>query len=473
MKPQVSIGTLDESKVPRAIFSLIWPLALQELAFGVLAMVTTFLVGKFGAAAITAVGLGENITHLPEVAFAGISVGATAVIARQVGAGESDQVGRTVQQVMLLSILLGVVFGALWWFLADPLLLLFKARPEVLPLGREYIRINAPFVVCFFVLYGGESLMRGSGDTRTPMMVTVTVELIGTVLAVVLIRGFWFVFPFGGVGFGEPPDAPGVVSLPALGVTGAALARAAVSLMGAAIILALLGRGRGVIKWNVRTAARFDPGAVKRILRVGLPAFAEQAQMRLAMTIYQIIISGLGTAAYAAHSLAMRVEEFAFLPSWGFAVAATTLVGQSLGAKRPDLAVRSASLAQRYCMIAMVSMGLVTFVFGERLIDIFIDDPEVIRLGALGLRIWALAMPGMAVNQTLAGALRGAGDTRWVLLLSTIGMWTMRVGGGALMVFGFNLGVAGAWGGAVLDHTVRAVIIWWRFHGGKWKTIKV
>jgi Na+-driven multidrug efflux pump len=121
----------------------------------------------------------------------------------------------------------------------------------------------------------------------------------------------------------------------------------------------------------------------------------------------------------------------------------------------------------------MVAIGLLTVVFGRRLLDVFIDDAEVIRLGTLGLWIWAVAMPGMAINQTLAGGLRGAGDTRWVLLLSTIGMWTMRVGGGALLVFGFNFGIAGAWAGAVLDHTVRAAIIWWRFHSGKWKTIKV
>ena len=295
--------------------------------------------------------------------------------------------------------------------------------------------------------------MRGSGDTRTPMFITVSVEIVGTTLAFVLIRGFWFV--------------------PALGVLGAAIARASVSFLGAVIVMVLLVKGRGVLKWDLRRAFKFDFGTIKRILKIGLPAFVEQAQMRAAMSIYQIVISGLGTTVYAAHALAMRVEEFAFLPSWGFSIAATTLVGQCLGAQRPDLAEKSAKLAERYCLIAMTSIGLVTFFLGKQLISIFIDDPEVIRLGTLGLQIWAVAMPGMAINQTLAGGLRGAGDTRWVLLLSTIGMWTMRVGGGALLVYVFHLGAAGAWGGAVLDHTVRAVIIWWRFRTGKWKNIKV
>ncbi|MDO9333700.1 MAG: MATE family efflux transporter [Dehalococcoidales bacterium] len=453
MNTQVALDKLDESHLPRTIFQLLWPVVIQEAAFGILAMVTTFLVGKFGATAITAVGLSENIVHLPEVVFAGISVGSTAIIARHVGAGEISQVNRTVQQALLLSIILGVIFAVIWWFLADWWLLVFRAKPEVVALGRDYIRINAPCIIFFFILYGGESLMRGSGDTRTPMLVTVTVEIIGTILAIVLIRGFWIV--------------------PALGVLGAGIARASVSFLGATIIMILLVRGRGILKWDLRNAFKFDFDTLKRILRVGLPAFLEQAQMRGAMSIYQIVISSLGTTVYAAHALAMRVEEFAFLPSWGFSIAATTMVGQCLGAKRPDLAEKSAKLAQRYCLIAMVSLGMITFFLGEKLIDIFIDDPEVIRLGALGLKIWAVAMPGMAINQTLAGGLRGAGDTRWVLLLSTIGMWTMRVGGGALLVYVFHLGAAGAWGGAVLDHTVRAVIIWWRFRTGKWKNIKV
>jgi putative MATE family efflux protein len=449
----VALDKLEESHLPRTILGLIWPVVIQEAAFGILAMVTTFLVGKFGASAITAVSLSDNIIHLPEVAFQGISVGTIAIIARQVGAGETGQVNRSVRQAMLLSILLGVIFAITWWFLADFWLWVFRTQADVAALGRTYIRVNAPCIVFFFILYCGESLMRGSGNTRTPMMITVSIEVIGTTLAVVLIRGFWFV--------------------PALGVLGAAIARAVVSFLGAVIIIVLLVKGQGILKWDLRTAFNFDLSAVKRILNVGFPAFLEQAQMRGAMSIYQIIISSLGTTAYAAHALAMRVEEFAFLPSWGFSVAATTLVGQCLGARRPDLAEKSANLAQRYCLIAMVALGLLTFFLGKNLLSIFIDDPEVVRLGTLGLQIWAIAMPGMAVNQTLAGGLRGAGDTRWVLLLTTAGMWTMRVAGGALLAFTFGFGVAGAWGGAVLDHTVRAVIIWWRFRTGKWKSIKV
>ncbi len=364
-----------------------------------------------------------------------------------------QRANRTLRQVMLLALILGTVFGLVLWFLADELLALFQASPEVIALGGNYIRANAPTAIFFCMLFGCTAILRGAGDTRTPMVVSIIMQAIVTVLSYVLINGFWIV--------------------PALGVFGAGLARAIAVVIATLVILALLIRGRGVLKYDLRTALAFDWTEIKRILRVGLPAFGEHLQMSLAMSIYTIILSSLGTAVYAAHALAMRVEQLAFMPSFGFGVSATTLVGQSLGAQRPDLATRAGYLVQRYCVVTMVILGAITFVFSRQLIGIFVQDPEIIRIGALGLKIWAFAMPGMAINQSLAGGLRGAGDTRWVFLLSAIGIWTMRVGGGAILVYLLHLGAAGAWIGAVLDHNVRAIIIWWRFAGGKWKNIEV
>ncbi len=453
MKTEEKFVELSDERLPLTVLSLVWPVWLQEAGWAFLGMIVTFLVGRLGAAAITAVGLSENIIFIPQVAFAGVSVGATAIVARQVGAREPERANRTLRQSILLAIILGFAFAFILWFIPDQLLRLFRARPEVIALGRDYIRINAFTTIFYFTMYGGAAILRGAGDTKTPMVVMLVIEIVGTAFAYVLINGFWVV--------------------PALGVLGAGIARAISSVAGGVIILALFVRGSGMLKYDLRTALAFDWAETKRILKVGLPAFGEQLQMRVAMSIYTIIISSLGTTVYAAHALAMRVEDFAFMPSFGFSVATTALVGQCLGAKRPDLAERAGYLAQRYCVAAMVVLGSATFIFGERLIGIFISDPEVIRVGALGLKIWAFAMPGMATNQSLAGGLRGAGDTRWVLLLTSIGMWTMRVGGGAFLAFVLNLGAPGAWAGAVLDHTVRALLTWWRFAGGRWKSIEV
>jgi putative MATE family efflux protein len=453
MKSPIAVPELDDKRLSLTVLRLVWPVVLQEAAWSVLSMIIMFFIGHLGAEAITAVGLSEQIIYLPSMAFAGVSIGATAILARHIGAREFDQANHTLRQAMLMAFGRGILFALILWFLPNQLLWLFRARPEVIELGRNYILANAPATLFFFIMYCGEALLRGSGDTRTPMIVTIIMQVIGTGLAYALVNGSWI--------------------FPQLGVFGAGLARAISVAVGALIILGLLIKGRGVLKYDIRHALVFDWTEMRRILKVGVPAFGDQLQMRAAMSIYTIIISSLGTTVYAAHALAMRVEEFAFMPSWGFGVAATTLVGQSLGAKKPDLAKKAGYITQRYWVATMVTLGLVTFAFSRQLIGIFIDDPEVVRVGALGLKIWACAMPGMATNQSLAGGLRGAGDTRWVFLLTTIGMWTMRVGGGALMVFVLHLGAPGAWIGAVLDHSIRAILIWWRFAGGKWQTIQV
>ena len=285
------------------------------------------------------------------------------------------------------------------------------------------------------------------------MAVMIIVEALAAGLGYALITGLW--------------------SAPALGVLGAGISRAIASTVGAIVVLAVLIKGKGLVKYDLRTAWVFNWAGIRRILKVGLPALGDQLATQGAMHIYIITISSLGTTVYAAHALAMRVLGFTYVPLNGLTTAAAILVGQSLGAKKPDLAKRSGYLAQHYCAAIMACVGLITFVFAHQLIDIFTDDPEVMRIGAQGLRIWAVAMPGVATSLTLASGLRGAGDTRWVLILTAIGMWTMRVGMGAVMVFLFRFGVSGAWISAVFDQFVRAILLWRRFAGGKWQKIEV
>jgi putative MATE family efflux protein len=444
---------LDEKRLPLTVLTLAWPVVLQEATWTIFSMITMIFIGRLGAAAITAVGLSETIVYFPAILIAGLDIGVIAIVARHVGAKEPGQASNIVRQSMLIAFILGIFFAIVLWFSADQLLWIFRARPDVIELGRDYIRVNAPATISVFVLYCSAAILRALGDTKTPMIIMIIVEVLGVSLSYVLITGFWIA--------------------PALGVLGAGIGRAVASTVGALVILPILIKGKGSVKYDLRTAWVFDWAETKRILKVGLPAFGDQLAMQGAMNIYTIIISSLGTVIYAAHALAMRVEMFAFMPSWGFGMAAAILVGQSLGAKKPDLAKRTGYLAQRYCMAAMVCLGLITFIFARQLIGIFTDDPEVMKIGTLGLQIWALAMPGMATNQTLAGGLRGAGDTRWVFILNTVSMWTMRVGVGALMAFLFRLGALGAWIGAVLDHSIRAILMWRRFAGGKWQNVEV
>jgi putative MATE family efflux protein len=244
-------------------------------------------------------------------------------------------------------------------------------------------------------------------------------------------------------------------------------------LLGAATILVILIHGRGFLKYRLSSSWPIDVAIFRRIFRIGLPAGIEQIQLQLAMILYTVILSSLGTKIYAAHAIAMRIEGLAFMPGMGFGMAAMAMVGQSLGAGRPELGERAAYLARKYAMILMTIVGAFMFFFGNRMASLFISDLQVITLAALGLKIWALAMPMMGTSNTLAGGLRGAGDTRWVLLIMTGCVWLLRLPLAYVLAILLQLGPVGAWSAAVLDINVRGIFLWWRFSKGGWKKIKL
>lgn len=444
---------LDERWLPLTVMTLAWPVVLQSAVVSLFALITILFIGRLGPAAITAVGLSETIVHLPTMPLLGLTVAVTAIGARRVGAGEHEQASMIVRQSMLIALALGLFFAVILWFSADLLLLVFRARPEVIELGRDYIRVNAPATIPLFAMSCGVAVLHALGDTRTPMIIAIIVEVIGVSLGYVLITGSW--------------------GAPALGVLGAGIARAVASTMGALVILPVLVKGKGLVRYDLRNALVFNWAETKRLLQVGLPAFGEQLATQGAMNIYVIIISSMGTAVYAGHALAMRVLGFAYVPLNGLAMAAAILIGQSLGAGRPDMAKKGGYLALRYCVAAMACVGLITFILARQLIGLLASDPEVMSVGTLGLQVWAFAMPAVGTSLTLASGLRGAGDTRGVFFITAAGMWTVRVGFGALMVFVFPLGILGAWVSAVSDQFIRAILMWRRFAGGRWQSTKV
>jgi putative MATE family efflux protein len=285
------------------------------------------------------------------------------------------------------------------------------------------------------------------------MIVMAAVTICNIILGYLLI--------YGGLGF------------PSLGVLGAGVAASISRLIGATTVIMLLIRGSGVLKYRLSSLWPFDMAMIRRIFRIGLPAGVEQIQLQMAMTVYTVILSSLGTKIYAAHSIAMRIEGLAFMPGFGFGMAAMALVGQSLGAGRPEVGEMAARLARKYAMVVMTMVGVIMFFFGAGMASLFISDLQVITLSALSLKIWALAMPMMGTSNTLAGGLRGAGDTKWVLLIMTGCIWFLRLPLAYFLAIAIHLGPVGAWSATVLDINTRGTLLWWRFSRGSWKKIKI
>jgi putative MATE family efflux protein len=422
-------------------------------------VVGMIMVGHLGAAAITAVGLSFQPLWLIQGFFMGLGAGTTALVARLTGAGQHQDTVAVARQGLLLAALLAAVCGALTLPFTGAILALMGAAPDVRELGSIYLVNLLPGMLLMMVSTIVSAVLRGAGDTRTPMWVSIAVNLLNIILCWVLI--------FGKLG------------LPALGIAGAGLATTLARSVGAVALVATLLHPRTVVHIDLRafrplwTFFRPEPSVIARIFRVGIPAAAERMANSLGQICFARVAATLGTVAFAAHSLAINVESISYMPGIGFSVAATTLVGQHLGAGRPAEATKSAWECARLGLLIMGSMGIVFFLFPTPLLRLYTDDPAVIALGVMALRIVAFIQVPEALGFVLSGALRGAGDTRSVLRITAACVWIVRLGTAVIFIFVFHLGLLGAWLAMSLDWIIRAIYLVLRFRSGAWKEVRV
>lgn len=444
----------DEASLPRIVLRLAWPALVEELGLSLLPIVDAILVGQLiGSDALAAVGLGTLLFWLPMAGSMAIVIGTTAVVARDTGAGQAAGVQQTLRDSLALALAWGTVMAVLVVVLAGPALRLMGAEQEVLPLGITFMRAGGAGLAVQSLIFAGGAALRGAGDTRTPMLITLFANVVNLVLAYFLISGaLW---------------------APEMGVLGSGLAFFLANTCGALLILGLFLKGRSGLHYDVARAASLSRRGVQRILTVGLPTGVEQIQFQVAFMIYARIVAGLGTAAYAAHTVALRAEGLAIMPGFAFGIAAATLVGQALGAGRTAAAERAAKICHFYSMVFMVGTGLLLLVAAPQVTRVFTDDAEVIDIGADLLRIFAFALPGLGTSAALAGGLRGAGDTRVVMVLYAVCAWFLRIPVAFALALPLGLGAQGAWMGSVVDNSVRGLGIWYRFRQGRWMKIEV
>ncbi|MFO7941216.1 MAG: MATE family efflux transporter [Bacillota bacterium] len=443
----------DDSLIRRGIFNLAWPAITEMLLMTITQIIDMLMVGRLGAAAIAAVGIANQPSFFIMAVFQALAVGTTAIVARMIGAGDESSAGAVLRQSVLLALVMGVAASILFFAISPAVITFMGAEPEVYTQSLGYFRVvvsGLTFTALTIILIAA---LRGAGDTRTPMLVRAVANVLNVALNYLLI--------FGAFGF------------PRLEVMGAAVGTVASRVVSVALLGWAISRNRTVLSWKGRVLDGLDLAVVRRIVGVGFPAAIEQVIMRSGQLIFVRTVASMGTAAMAAHQIAMNVESLSIMPGFGFSVAATTLVGQHLGAGRPAWAERAGFTTARIAVISMSVMGVLLFAFGPSVVHLYTDDPEVIRLGGTALRILALAQPFCALSFTMAGGLRGAGDTRFVMISTAVGIWVIRL----VMAYIFGIvmgwGVPGAWMGMVADQVVRSGLTRLRFARGAWKKLKV
>ena len=442
----------EQAVIRQDVFRLALPAMGEQMLSMMVGIVDTYLVGHLGAAPLAAVGLANQWVMVAAMLFGAIATGATALIARFVGAREKAQANEVLRQSMLLGVGIGAVATLLGSTLAEPAVRLLGAEEEVVALSTAYLRIVASIFFFSTLMFIGNASLRGAGDTRTPLLVMLTVNVVNIAVAWTAING-----PFG---------------LPKMGVTGSAIGAATGRVVGSLFVIALLLRGRSGIRLRLG-GLRPDRDLIRRILHVGLPTGVEQLFFRSGHMVFARILAELGTVSYAANQVAMNGWSLSFMPGFGFALAATTLVGQSLGAQDPDGAQQRGYTAYRLSATLMGTMGFFFLLFPAEIVGFFTNDPAVIAIGTMPLRMVGLIQPLLAATQVFPGALRGAGDTRFPMVVTGASIWFIRLPLAYLFALVLGWGLPGAWGALALDLSMRGLLNFLRFRGGRWKTVKV
>jgi MATE family multidrug resistance protein len=442
----------NQGAIRRDVLRLALPAMGEQMLSMMVGIVDTFLVGHLGAASLAAVGLANQWVFMATMFFGAIATGATALIARFVGAREGQQANDVLRQAMLLGVFIGLIASLLGFTLAEPAMALLGGEQVVVELGGEYLRVVSTIFLFSTLMFIGNASLRGAGDTRTPLYVMLVVNTLNIIVSWVAING--------------------ALGFPQLGVVGSALGAAVGRCVGGILVVAILLKGRAGIQLTL-SGLRPDGELIRRILHVGLPSGMEQFLFRSGHMVYARILAELGTVAFAANQVAINGWSLSFMPGFGFALAATTLVGQSLGAGDPDGAQQRGYTAYRLGAGLMGIVGLTFVLFPAQIVGFFTDDPQVVALGTMPLRMVGLIQPILGASMIFAGALRGAGDTRWPMIVTGGSIWLIRLPLAYLMGVVLGWGLAGVWGALVIDLVIRSVLNYLRFRSGKWKTIKV
>lgn len=430
--------------IRRQVYALAIPIAANNLLQRGVGVVDTVMVGHVGADQLAAVGLSQ-ILILSATAFVYcLAIGSAVLIARHTGAEEYDPrrwVGNT---ALTGGVFAGLTLGTILALLGGRVAGLIGARGTVLTEATNYLEIIGVAYVFMALIQISSSIFQGAGDSRTPLYVVVGVNAIHILVAYPLIFGAW--------------------GLPRLGVRGAALGTLISEFLGAAVLIVLLSRKRLVML----RARAFQREQFRRIVRLGLPILGERLLTHSMQILYARLVLGFGVAAFAAHQIGLNIEAMSFLQGLGFSQAATTLVGQNLGAGRPERATRAGYQAAIVGVFLMSLFGIAFLLVPEFWVSLFTSDPAVQAYGVRYLRIVAFMQPGIAAAMVMSGSLRGAGDTQGPMYGVLIGAWALRMPLGWIVGKYVLQDVTVCWLAMAIDWNFRGLFLFLRYRRRGW-----
>ncbi|RCL38155.1 MAG: MATE family efflux transporter [SAR86 cluster bacterium] len=438
-------------KIPRGsmgVWTLAWPSIITNLFYATSSIAAIKVVGDLGPDAIAAAVTGQRVTFILQAVLTGVLAGSTALIARNWGANKKLEAGiffsRTVQLVTFLALISAVLI----WKFAEPLVIFFGLKDEALTLSTQYLKSIAPFYIGYGCGLGLITALRAIGDVKTPLIIGVIMNLFAIFFMLVLVNG-WLGFP-------------------KYGVVGAAFGNGVSFVIGAALLIVFWLSNQLQVRYS--SIFNFDIKRVKEIFEVGLPAALEQVIFQIGITAFLILVAFYGTEAYAAYGIGVQILSFSIVIGFGFSIAGATLVGQHLGAKNEEQAKRAGWGAMRLSIISMTFFGVLITIFAEPLARYMIDNDEVVRLTVIFIWLLGSMQPLMAIEFSLGGALRGAGDTKTPLAITLTCLLFIRVFL-AMIFFLLDARVEVIFSTLVADYVVKGFLYVARFRSDRWMNV--
>lgn len=449
----------SKANVKSEIIKITTPVFIELLLGTMFGMVDMIMLGRYGTSAIStasiaAVGITNQLMFIGLSLVQSLNIGATAMVARYIGAKNHDKVEPVVKHIIIMSqlfLVLPLLFIALTF--TPGTMKFLGAHPDTIGIGTSYFRVIVLGFIFQAFNFSIFASLRGAGDTKTPMKINLTANLFNVIGNAVLIYGL----------FGAPE----------LGILGAGISTSMSQVIASILLVRYILRKDSTIHINFKNKFKIDKDIVYNLVKIGIPASMEQIAMRLGLLFFAKIIATLGTVAYATHQIGINILNLSFTPGQSFGIAASTLTGRSLGAGDPHLAEKYIKTSSNIGSLIAVLMGLILYFLGPSIASLYSNDPQVVYEAAKILKLMAFIQPFQCSQLILAGGLRGAGDTVWTLISTFVGILVFRLVLAYYFVIVLHMGLSGAWVAVLIDQFIRWILITLRFKTNKWKYITI
>jgi len=444
----------------KTYLKMAWPAVAESVLLGLVSVVDTVMVSTVGTKAVAAVGLTNQPRFLFQAVFIALSIGITAIVSRRKGENRREDANKCLAQALSLVLILGGVLLAVALTFAEPLIKFAGAKEDTIDMAVKYFRIIMVGMLFTSVSITVNAAQRGSGNTRISMTTNMTANIVNCIFNAILINGLIF--------------------FPRLGVTGAAIATLMGNVVACVMSLASVFRRDRFLRLRLSELFRFRRADMGIILKISSSAAVEQVFLRIGFFITSKLVADLGTVGFSAHTLAMSIATLSFCFGDGLGVAASALVGQNLGKKRPDHSIVYGKVAQRIGLVGALILAALWAIFGREMSMLFMtgeSDPAnieaILALSVNMLLILAALTPGQVSQVLYSGCIRGAGDTKYSAMVSLVCIAIERPLLTYIFCYLTPLGPIGAWAAMFVDQYLRLALMALRFSSGKWAKIKV